>query len=134
MSMTNNAVRQYRTAAKMSQTDCARILGIPASLLSYIEGGAVVPEMKIIRAMCELFSCSPSSLFDLSQFHQDSESGPREIVLPLGVDGAKEFKALLDVAGYSSLEEWYRDQVRDLRIRAAVMRLYRNIIPDRDGD
>ena len=129
-----NSVRQYRTAAKMSQTDCARILGIPASLLSYIEGGAVVPEMKIIRAMCEMFSCTPNSLFDLSQFHQDNEVGPRDLVIPLGVDGVREFKAMLDAAGYSGLEEWYREQWRILRIRATLMRLDGNIIPGMDGE
>lgn len=132
MSMTN-AVRQYRTNAKMSQTDCARALGIPASLLSYIEGGSVIPEMKIIRAMCDLFSCSPNSLFDLSQF-QDGESGPSGILFRLGDDGVKEFMSLIDAAGYTCPEEWYLEAERDLRIRAAVMSLYRNIIPDADGD
>ena len=62
-----NFVKRVRQRQGLSQTKCARLIGVSESNLSSVERGAIRPWPKIRRDLASVLSVSESDLFPVEE-------------------------------------------------------------------
>lgn len=152
--MTNNTIRVERIKLGLSQGKLAEQLpdDLDAVTVGFIEKGRVLPTRDTMEALCEIFSCIPTDLYepediDLLSSRKpiddiEEEEPPAPDQSPVrqrsgrGHDGMTEFRTWLrpneketleeavDALGYRSLSEWFREVYRN-----TVCRYKRLFIP-----
>lgn len=144
--MVSNKIREMRIRAGMSQEDVAQTLPdeVNRVIVSFIEGGKVLPTVESMKGLCDLFACSPTDLYDLEELNLAlSQNWPDVVVQSVkkgggrgaGHDGMTEFrvwvkpeeKAALESAisklGYRNTAEWFREMFRGALERCTLMGL-----------
>lgn len=145
--MTENNIRSMRVRAGLSQEDVASSLpeGTNRVMVSFMEAGRILPTVDGMKALCDLFICSPSDLYllddiDLSLSKQfPTQCSPSTKVSGggrgPGHEGMTEFrvwvkpeeKEAIEKAvaklGYRSGAEWFREAQRALLQRCVMMGL-----------
>lgn len=118
-----NRLREVRTKSGLSQVEVSKRTGLSPAVLSYIENGQVLPTMENIEALCSLFSCSPTDIFDLSQFRSaDADGVPRKATgtrkaderfyVHIGAEEKDELFRAIRFLGFQSSSEWFREMMR----------------------
>lgn len=145
--MTENNIRSMRVRAGLSQEDVASSLpeGTNRVMVSFIEAGRTLPTVDGMKALCDLFICSPSDLYLLDDLDLSlSEQFPTKCSTSTktsgggrghGHEGMTEFRVWVKpeekeavekaVAklGYRSSAEWFREAQRALLQRCIMMGL-----------
>ena len=64
--MVPNRIRDMRVQAGLSQEDVADSLPneVTRVIVSFLEGGKVLPTVESMKGLCDLFICSPTDLYD----------------------------------------------------------------------
>lgn len=147
MRMTENNIRSMRVRAGLSQEDVASSLpeGTNRVMVSFMEAGRTLPTVDGMKALCDLFICSPSDLYLLDDLDLSlSEQFPTKCSTSTktsgggrgpGHEGMTEFrvwvkpeeKEAIEKAvaklGYRSGAEWFREAQRALLQRCVMMGL-----------
>ena len=145
--MVPNRIRDMRIQAGLSQEDVADNLPEDVSriVVSFLEGGKVLPTVESMKGLCDLFICSPTALYDPVELDLAlAESYPDVVAKPpakkgggrgAGHEGMTEFrvwvkpeeKAALESAvaklGYRNTTEWFREVFRGALERCTLMGL-----------
>lgn len=145
--MTENNIRSMRVRAGLSQEDVASSLpeGTNHVMVSFMEAGRTLPTVDGMKALCDLFICSPSDLYLLDDLDLSlSEQFPTKCSTSTktsgggrgpGHEGMTEFrvwvkpeeKEAIEKAvaklGYRSGAEWFREAQRALLQRCVMMGL-----------
>lgn len=145
--MTENNIRSMRVRAGLSQEDVASSLpeGTNRVMVSFMEAGRTLPTVDGMKALCDLFICSPSDLYLLDDLDLSlSEQFPTKCSTSTktsgggrgpGHEGMTEFrvwvkpeeKEAIEKAvaklGYRSSAEWFREAQRALLQRCIMMGL-----------
>ena len=145
--MTENNIRSMRVRAGLSQEDVASSLpeGTNRVMVSFMEAGRTLPTVDGMKALCDLFICSPSDLYLLDDLDLSlSEQFPTKCSTSTktsgggrghGHEGMTEFRVWVKpeekeavekaVAklGYRSSAEWFREAQRALLQRCIMMGL-----------
>jgi DNA-binding XRE family transcriptional regulator len=145
--MTENNIRSMRVRAGLSQEDVASSLpeGTNRVMVSFMEAGRTLPTVDGMKALCDLFICSPSDLYLLDDLDLSlSEQFPTKCSTSTktsgggrgpGHEGMTEFrvwvkpeeKEAIEKAvaklGYRSGAEWFREAQRALLQRCVMMGL-----------
>lgn len=145
--MTENNIRSMRVRAGLSQEDVASSLpeGTNRVMVSFMEAGRTLPTVDGMKALCDLFICSPSDLYLLDDLDLSlSEQFPTKCSTSTktsgggrgpGHEGMTEFrvwvkpeeKEAIEKAvaklGYRSGAEWFREAQRALLQRCIMMGL-----------
>ena len=145
--MTENNIRSMRVRAGLSQEDVASSLpeGTNRVMVSFMEAGRTLPTVDGMKALCDLFICSPSDLYLLDDLDLSlSEQFPTKCSTSTktsgggrghGHEGMTEFrvwvkpeeKEAIEKAvaklGYRSGTEWFREAQRALLQRCVMMGL-----------
>lgn len=145
--MTENNIRSMRVRAGLSQEDVASSLpeGTNRVMVSFMEAGRTLPTVDGMKALCDLFICSPSDLYLLDDLDLSlSEQSPTKCSTSTktsgggrgpGHEGMTEFrvwvkpeeKEAIEKAvaklGYRSGAEWFREAQRALLQRCVMMGL-----------
>lgn len=145
--MTENNIRSMRVRAGLSQEDVASSLpeGTNRVMVSFMEAGRTIPTVDGMKALCDLFICSPSDLYLLDDLDLSlSEQFPTKCSTSTktsgggrgpGHEGMTEFrvwvkpeeKEAIEKAvaklGYRSSAEWFREAQRALLQRCIMMGL-----------
>ncbi len=145
--MTENNIRSMRVRAGLSQEDVASSLpeGTNRVMVSFMEAGRTLPTVDGMKALCDLFICSPSDLYLLDDLDLSlSEQFPTKCSSSTkasgggrgpGHEGMTEFrvwvkpeeKEAIEKAiaklGYRSSAEWFREAQRALLQRCIMMGL-----------
>lgn len=144
--MTENNIRSMRVRAGLSQEDVASSLpeGTNRVMVSFMEAGRTLPTVDGMKALCDLFICSPSDLYLLDDLDLTlSEQFPTKCSTSTktgggrgpGHEGMTEFrvwikpeeKEAIEKAiaklGYRSSAEWFREAQRALLQRCIMMGL-----------
>lgn len=147
--MTENNIRSMRVRAGLSQEDVASSLpeGTNRVMVSFMEAGRTLPTVDGMKALCDLFICSPSDLYLLDDLDLSlSERFPAKCSLSARIAGAgggrgsghegmtefrvwikpEEKKAIEKAVaklGYRSSAEWFREAQRALLQRCVMMGL-----------
>lgn len=145
--MTENNIRSMRVRAGLSQEDVASSLpeGTNRVMVSFMEAGRTIPTVDGMKALCDLFICSPSDLYLLDDLDLSlSEQFPTKCSTSTktsgggrghGHEGMTEFRVWVKpeekeavekaVAklGYRSSAEWFREAQRALLQRCIMMGL-----------
>lgn len=144
--MTENNIRSMRVRAGLSQEDVASSLpeGTNRVMVSFMEAGRTLPTVDGMKALCDLFICSPSDLYLLDDLDLSlSEQFPTKCSTSAktgggrgpGHEGMTEFRVWVKpeekeaiektVAklGYRSSAEWFREAQRALLQRCIMMGL-----------
>lgn len=95
-------IRKYRKALGMNQSELGRRIGIQASAVSKIERGETVDiKSTQIGTLCDLFNCSPSDLYGISNLKITSSEPltdeQQELLVLIPLLNAEEAKALLEM-------------------------------------
>lgn len=64
--MLGKQIKRMRTAAGISQQEMANRLEVSKQSVCNWENGNIVPSIKILRKICQMFSCSADYLLELS--------------------------------------------------------------------
>ena len=145
--MTENNIRSMRVRAGLSQEDVASSLpeGTNRVMVSFMEAGRTLPTVDGMKALCDVFICSPSDLYLLDDLDLSlSEQFPTKCSTSTktsgggrghGHEGMTEFRVWVKpeekeavekaVAklGYRSSAEWFREAQRALLQRCIMMGL-----------
>lgn len=145
--MTENNIRSMRVRAGLSQEDVASSLpeGTNRVMVSFMEAGRTLPTVDGMKALCDLFICSPSDLYLLDDLDLSlSEQFPTKCSTSTktsgggrgpGHEGMTEFrvwvkpeeKEAIEKAvaklGYRSSAEWFHEAQRALLQRCIMMGL-----------
>ena len=142
--MTENNIRSMRVRAGLSQEDVASSLpeGTNRVMVSFMEAGRTLPTVDGMKALCDLFICSPSDLYLLDDLDLSlSEQFPTKCSTSTktsgggrgpGHEGMTEFRvwvkpeekeAIEKAVGYRSGAEWFREAQRALLQRCVMMGL-----------
>ena len=145
--MTENNIRSMRVRAGLSQEDVVSSLpeGTNRVMVSFMEAGRTLPTVDGMKALCDLFICSPSDLYLLDDLDLSlSEQFPTKCSTSTktsgggrghGHEGMTEFRVWVKpeekeavekaVAklGYRSSAEWFREAQRALLQRCIMMGL-----------
>lgn len=148
--MTENNIRSMRVRAGLSQEDVASSLpeGTNRVMVSFMEAGRTLPTVDGMKALCDLFICSPSDLYLLDDLDLSlSKRFPAKCSLSAGRiagagggrgsghEGMTEFRVwikpeekkaiekALVALGYRSGAEWFREAQRALLQRCIMMGL-----------
>lgn len=144
--MTENNIRSMRVRAGLSQEDVASSLpeGTNRVMVSFMEAGRTLPTVDGMKALCDLFICSPSDLYLLDDLDLSlSEQFPTKCSTSAKADGGRgpghegmtefrvwvklEEKEAIEKAvaklGYRSSAEWFREAQRALLQRCIMMGL-----------
>ena len=145
--MVPNRIRDMRVQAGLSQEDVADSLPeeVNRVIVSFIEGGKVLPTVESMKGLCDLFICSPTDLYDPGELDLAlAETYPDVVARPpakkgggrgAGHEGMTEFrvwvkpeeKAALESAvaklGYRNTTEWFREVFRGALERCTLMGL-----------
>lgn len=145
--MVPNRIRDMRVQAGLSQEDVADSLPneVTRVIVSFLEGGKVLPTVESMKGLCDLFICSPTDLYDPGELDLAlAETYPDAVARPpakkgggrgAGHEGMTEFrvwvkpeeKAALESAvaklGYRNTTEWFREVFRGALERCTLMGL-----------
>lgn len=145
--MVPNRIRDMRVQAGLSQEDVADSLPneVTRVIVSFLEGGKVLPTVESMKGLCDLFICSPTDLYDPGELDLAlAETYPDVVARPpakkgggrgAGHEGMTEFrvwvkpeeKAALESAvaklGYRNTTEWFREVFRGALERCTLMSL-----------
>lgn len=145
--MVPNRIRDMRVQAGLSQEDVADSLPneVTRVIVSFLEGGKVLPTVESMKGLCDLFICSPTDLYDPGELDLAlAETYPDVVARPpakkgggrgAGHEGMTEFrvwvkpeeKAALESAvaklGYRNTTEWFREVFRGALERCTLMGL-----------
>lgn len=145
--MVPNRIRDMRVQAGLSQEDVADSLPdeVNRVIVSFLEGGKVLPTVESMKGLCDLFICSPTDLYDPGELDLAlAETYPDVVARPpakkgggrgAGHEGMTEFrvwvkpeeKAALESAvaklGYRNTTEWFREVFRGALERCTLMGL-----------
>jgi DNA-binding XRE family transcriptional regulator len=145
--MVPNRIRDMRVQAGLSQEDVADSLPneVTRVIVSFLEGGKVLPTVESMKGLCDLFICSPTDLYDPGELDLAlAETYPDVVARPpakkgggrgAGHEGMTEFrvwvkpeeKAALESAvaklGYRNTTEWFREVFRGALERCTMMGL-----------
>lgn len=145
--MTENNIRSMRVRAGLSQEDVASSLpeGTNRVMVSFMEAGRTLPTVDGMKALCDLFICSPSDLYLLDDLDLSlSEQFPTKCSTSTKTSGGgrgpehegmtefrvwvkPEEKEAIEKAvaklGYRSGAEWFREAQRALLQRCVMMGL-----------
>lgn len=145
--MVPNRIRDMRVQAGLSQEDVAESLPneVTRVIVSFLEGGKVLPTVESMKGLCDLFICSPTDLYDPGELDLAlAETYPDVVARPpakkgggrgAGHEGMTEFrvwvkpeeKAALESAvaklGYRNTTEWFREVFRGALERCTMMGL-----------
>lgn len=144
--MTENNIRSMRVRAGLSQEDVASSLpeGTNRVMVSFMEAGRTLPTVDGMKALCDLFICSPSDLYLLDDLDLSlSEQFPTKYSTSAkagggrgpGHEGMTEFRVWVKLEekeaiekavaklGYRSSAEWFREAQRALLQRCIMMGL-----------
>lgn len=144
--MTENNIRSMRVRAGLSQEDVASSLpeGTSRVMVSFMEAGRTLPTVDGMKALCDLFICSPSDLYLLDDLDLTlSEQFPTKCSTSTKIGGGRgpghegmtefrvwikpEEKKAIEKAiaklGYRSSAEWFREAQRALLQRCIMMGL-----------
>lgn len=145
--MVPNRIRDMRVQAGLSQEDVAESLPneVTRVIVSFLEGGKVLPTVESMKGLCDLFICSPTDLYDPGELDLAlAETYPDVVARPpakkgggrgAGHEGMTEFrvwvkpeeKAALESAvaklGYRNTTEWFREVFRGALERCTLMGL-----------
>lgn len=145
--MVPNRIRDMRVQAGLSQEDVADSLPneVTRVIVSFLEGGKVLPTVESMKGLCDLFICSPTDLYDPGELDLAlAETYPDVVARPpakkgggrgAGHEGMTEFrvwvkpeeKAALESAvaklGYRNTTEWFREVFRSALERCTLMGL-----------
>lgn len=145
--MTENNIRSMRVRAGLSQEDVASSLpeGTNRVMVSFMEAGRTLPTVDGMKALCDLFICSPSDLYLLDDLDLSlSEQFPTKCSTSTktsgggrgpGHEGMTEFRVWVKLEekeaiekavaklGYRSSAEWFREAQRALLQRCIMMGL-----------
>jgi len=95
-------IKQRRKALKMSQSQLAEILGVQTSAVSKIERGETTNlKPAQIEALCVLFRCTPSDLYDVRSLQvtssQPMTADQQKLIAIIPLLDEDQVKLLLDV-------------------------------------
>lgn len=147
--MVSNRIRDMRIQAGLSQGDVADNLpeDVNRIIVSFIESGKVLPTTESMKLLCDLFTCSPTDLYDSDDLDLSLvDAFPSIKAKPTkktggrgaGHEGMTEFrvwikpeeKTALENAvakmGYRSTAEWFREAFRSLLEKCTLMGLSEN--------
>lgn len=139
--MVPNRIRDMRVQAGLSQEDVANSLPeeVNRVIVSFLEGGKVLPTVDSMKRLCDLFVCSPTDLYSPGELELTlPEAHPRKKSRGRGAghEGMTEFrvwlkpeeKAALESTvtklGYRNTAEWFREALRGLLEKCTLMKLY----------
>lgn len=75
-----NDIKRYRLAAKMKQSDLAKLLAIGQTTISNWETGYTEPDFASLRKMSELFDCSIDELLGNKKAPAVEQNGERSVL------------------------------------------------------
>ncbi len=65
LGMIGSKLKEFRTAAKMSQRDVAKLMNTPQPHYWRWENGKSIPDAKQMLELCKIFKCTPNNLYGI---------------------------------------------------------------------
>ncbi len=65
LDMIGNKLKEFRTAAKLSQRDVAKLMNTPQPHYWRWENEKSIPDAKQILDLCKIFNCTPNDLYGI---------------------------------------------------------------------
>ena len=107
-------LKEKREELGLVQADVAKQVGIPQSLLSYIENYKALPIPETMERLVQLFGCSVTDLYEELELYQSIRKVPKRsrinevyhLTANLPTHARTLLKAALPVCGYSDVTAW----------------------------
>ncbi len=125
-------IRKYRAERQMSQTQLSDALpGAPGkTILSLIENGHVLPTKETMDAICKVFDCQPTDLFNASDlsFLPSDGGGLTNGYKVMTVTVTPGIEDALKELGYTDIQEWLNEARRSLLKDLYIQRMNQHIV------